>query len=538
MIICGDALEELRKLSGDSISAIVTDPPYGFSFMGKKWDYDVPSVEIWKECLRVLKPGGHLLSFGGPRTYHRLACAIEDAGFEIRDQIQWIFGSGFPKSLDISKAIDKAAGAEREVVGLGRKHGKSALGVMNDDSWQPSAEPLPITAPATDAAKQWQGFGTALKPANEPICLARKPLSEKTVAANVLRWSTGALNIDASRIGTAADMNPNDFDDSKRKSPKFSGILNGGKEGEYRSRTGSVPNGRFPSNLLLDETAAQMLDEQSGLLKTNPGTYRREERKGNGNTFRLEGNGVTSLGDSGGASRFFYCAKTSRAERNAGCQEVITWESADQNLAEMAELSQLVKDISEDTMRCLADTSWSTDLYGHSISEQYPTGFRFTIETVIKLITELKTSNSSIRSLIKENILDAIRMIEASGLSLAESVAFLSQLDRTTTRESTASVLGASHAVLQTLLKIRGVGKQGNVHSTVKPLKLMRYLCRLVTPPGGLVLDPFMGSGSTGLAALEEGFKFIGIEREAEYCEIAEKRIFSKFPEFTKEYHV
>ncbi len=210
-VIHGDCLEVMAGLPENSLDACVTDPPYGLSFMGKSWDHAVPGPDYWREVLRVLKPGAHLLAFGGTRTNHRMVCAIEDAGFEIRDSLQWIFGSGFPKSLDVSKAIDKAAGAERKVVG--RKADPRYLSSANAASGSPMGNISPrvnggvnyeragfVTAPATDAAREWSGWGTALKPAYENITCARKPLSEKTVAANVLRWGTGALNIDASRI--------------------------------------------------------------------------------------------------------------------------------------------------------------------------------------------------------------------------------------------------------------------------------------------------------------------------------------------------
>jgi hypothetical protein len=191
----GDCLEVLRSMPDCSVDSIVTDPPYGLSFMGKKWDYDVPSVDVWVECLRVLKPGGHLLAFAGTRTQHRMAVRIEDAGFEIRDMIAWVYGSGFPKSLDVSKAIDKAAGAEREVVG---KHKAPAKSIYTQTEVSLSPE-VYITAPSTDAAKQWQGWGTALKPALEPITVARKPLIG-TVAENVLQNGTGAINVDGGRV--------------------------------------------------------------------------------------------------------------------------------------------------------------------------------------------------------------------------------------------------------------------------------------------------------------------------------------------------
>ena len=268
-LLHGDCRERLRSLHDNSIDAIVTDPPYGLAFMGKKWDYDVPSADIWRECLRVLKPGGHLLAFAGTRTQHRMACNIEDAGFDIRDMIAWITNKTFPKSLNVSKAIDKAE----------------------------------VIAHLGDAARQWDGWGTALKPAMEPITVARKPLCG-TVAENVLRHGTGGINVDGCRVGE-----------------------------------------RWPANLIHDGS-----DEVVGLL--------------------------------GSAARFFYCAKASKRDRG-----------------------------------------------------------------------------------------------------------------------------------------------EGNRHPTVKPTDLMRYLCRLVTPPGGTVLDPFMGSGSTGKAAMLEGFRFIGIEREAEYVEIAKARI-------------
>lgn len=331
MILLGDCLIRLKELPDNSVDSVVTDPPYGLKFMGKKWDYDVPGVQLWVEVLRVLKPGGHLLSFGGTRTYHRLASAIEDAGFEIRDQIQWLYGSGFPKSHNIG-----------------------------------------------------DGIGTALKPANEPIVLARKPLEKGlTVAENVLKWGVGGLNIDASRIAT--DMN----DPNQRFNETISGgfqneYVGGDKKGPLTKPHGAPLQGRWPANLLLDETAAEMLDEQSGMLKS--GARAKNEKNKDGNVFgQFEFNGGPCASSSGGASRFFYVAKASKRERNAGCEV--------------------------------------------------------------------------------------------------------------------------------------------NGHPTVKPIRLMEYLIKLITPPNGTVLDPFMGSGSTGVAAFRLGFKFIGCEMSEEYVEIAERRI-------------
>jgi DNA modification methylase len=351
-LLHGDCLERLQELPDCSVDACVTDPPYGLRFMGKAWDYDVPQAEVWREVLRVLKPGGHLLAFAGTRTQHRMAVNIEDAGFEIRDMIAWLYGSGFPKSHNISVAIDKAAGAEREVVGQ-RTGAVNPKGYKTDGNTQSGGAfaegEFNITAPATEAAQQWDGWGTALKPALEPITVARKPF-KGNVAANVLEHGTGAINIDGCRVG----------DNS----------------------------GRWPANLIHDGS-----DEVTELFPQNvrgaiPGT----QKIGDKTTTNRDNNvsyatcGYQKISgykeEVGSAARFFYCAKASKADR-----------------------------------------------------------------------------------------------------------------------------------------------EDGNGHPTVKPTDLMRYLCRLVTPPGGIVLDPFMGSGSTGKAAVLEGFRFIGIEREAEYIEIARGRI-------------
>lgn len=381
MIHHGDSLEVLKELEDNSVDAIVTDPPYGLAFMGKKWDYDVPSVELWREALRVLKPGGHLLSFGGTRTYHRMVVNIEDAGFEIRDQIQWLYGSGFPKSLDVSKAIDKAAGAEREVVGERTVTKQTGGGRNSERTAQTGANRDSIynfTALATPDAIKWQGWGTALKPANEPIVLARKPLSESTVAKNVLKHGTGGINVDGCRVELA----------ERGEDPRLGGKGQWNIKRDASKHTVSMPaktmgshaQGRFPANLILDEEAARLLDEQSG--KLSKGHWPKVGSTANeifGKRAPIEYE--ERHPDSGGASRFFYCAKAIKSERG-----------------------------------------------------------------------------------------------------------------------------------------------EGNGHPTVKPIKLMRYLCRLITPPQGIVLDPFCGSGSTGVAAREEGFQFIGIEREAEYVEIARRR--------------
>lgn len=413
-LMLGDNITSLRKLPDNSIDSIVTDPPYGLSFMGKKWDYDVPSVEFWKEVYRVLKPGGHILSFGGTRTYHRMVVNIEDAGFEIRDQVMWLYGSGFPKSHNISKALDKLEGKEREVVGERKSMaggvksagGSKELGIEGGYKNEANSGLLTSNEPISDSAKKWNGYGTALKPSNEPICVARKPLSEKSVAENVIKWGTGGINIDGCRIGTDTI--------STIHNPKITGKMGQahGEQKGYIEGDDTEHEGRFPANIILDETAAELLDEQSGFSKTN--------HKGN-RTDKGVVAGVNGFGrgtevarqDSGGASRFFYVAKVSKKERNLGLD-----------------------------------------------------GF-------------------------EEKIIE--------GRDAGQDERNVAYKARTSAR--------------------------ANTHPTVKPINLMTYLCRLITPEGGIVLDPFMGSGSTGIAARLEGFKFLGMEMDKDYYKIAEARI-------------
>ena len=239
-LIQGDCLEILKTLPDNSVDACVTDPPYGLKFMGKKWDYDVPTVEQWKEVLRVMKPGAFLLSFGGTRTYHRMVVNIEDAGFEIRDQIQWLYGSGFPKSLDVGKAVDKLQGNEREVLRESTPPPENFKKGTFDNRGPNSFG----NGEVTEGNSEYEGYGTALKPANEPICLARKPLSEKTVAANVLKWGTGGLNIDGGRIGTEGGT-----EKGSKPIGKSKGIYGEGLHGACEIN--ELNKGRFPANVIL-----------------------------------------------------------------------------------------------------------------------------------------------------------------------------------------------------------------------------------------------------------------------------------------------
>lgn len=401
----GDCLETLRTMPDNSVDSIVTDPPYGLSFMGKRWDYDVPSVEIWAECLRVLKPGGHLLAFAGTRTQHRMAVRIEDAGFEIRDMIAWVYGSGFPKSLDVSKAIDKDAG-----------HWRGRAGSVIADNGSMSGgnyERTPKGDPVTEAARQWQGWGTALKPALEPITVARKPLIG-TVAENVLAHGTGALNIDGCRVGDFQNTTPSGVD---RRNAALAEA--GYRPGTYQmgEKTPDTPPGRWPANLIHDgsEEVVARFPVTAPAKAANRGLQNSGRHGGLadiGSNIKEGTDTVRGHNDEGGsASRFFYCAKASKRDRDEGLE-----------------------------------------------------GF------------ELKQTHDR----------------KPDGKSKLE---FSSQQPR------------------------------ANTHPTVKPTDLMRYLCRLVTPPGGLVLDPFMGSGSTGKAAMREGFRFIGCEMSPEYLEIARTRI-------------
>ena len=418
----GDCREVMATLDAESVDAIVSDPPYGLSFMGKGWDHGVPGVEFWAEALRVAKPGAHLLAFGGTRTYHRLACAIEDAGWEIRDCVMWVYGSGFPKSHDVSKAIDKAAGEERSDKFEGaftRRAGPTGNKKCDDcGKWLVSGSPCrcprPQDAPATDAARQWSGWGTALKPAWEPIIVARKPLVG-TVAENVLTHGTGGINVDGCRVaGTWSTWRKKDGTVSEQN--QDSHAIYGQGMGDVRNP--EHPSGRWPANLIHDgseEVVGLFPESKDGVAGARTGRF-----CGYGGGWGPQPDHKKGYGSSGSAARFFYCAKANKADRDEGCE----W------LEE--------KDVGDEGR--------------HTMSGAMPVNYT------------------------------------------------------------------AKDGIGRTL-------PRRNHHPTVKPTDLMRYLCRLVTPPGGVVLDPFTGSGSTGKAAILEGFRFIGIEREAEYVEIAKARI-------------
>jgi DNA modification methylase len=426
-VFLGDCRDVLRALPDNSVDSIVTDPPYELGFMGKKWDnsgiaYD---VTVWEECLRVLKPGGHVLAFGGSRTWHRLAVAVEDAGFELRDSIAWIYGSGFPKSLDVSKAIEakivtgSSSPKGQRIAAMGDDYKETPLagspdyGVRGNFSNKDTGNPgMTIT---TSEAKTWQGWGTALKPAFEPVVVGRKPLVG-TVAENVLAWGVGGLNIDGSRIGAEGGTRK----ENSAKNPSQNAYGNGLNGG----RVASINAGRWPANVILDEVTAGLLDEQSGErkgMRTQRNSAGMKVYGGNSlNESKTEFPAVREgYNDTGGASRFFYVAKASKRDRNEGLEEL------EEN----------------DSMK------WSGGNEGQGVGAFYPDG---------------------------------------------------------TPRPSQ---------------------KSQNFHPTVKPTQLMRYLIKLVTPAGGTVLDPFTGSGSTGKAALLDGFDFVGAELTEEYLPIIEGRL-------------
>lgn len=421
MLLHGDCKEMMGLIVGEnSIDALITDPPAGIAFMGKDWDKDKGGRDAWikwmsgvmEECYRVMKPGAHGFVWALPRTSHWTATACENAGFEIRDVVMHVFGTGFPKSLNVSKAIDKAKGAKRKVVGtyetlMSRDGSKRLDKKSNQRPFQGSntkknknAYHLPITAPATFEAKQWDGWGTALKPAAEHWVLIRKPF-DTTVAKNVLEHGTGAINIDASRV--EGDIGP----DRAHGKPRRTDNTKYGKSNEVINP--QSPFGRFPANFICSGEARDVLDEQSGECKT--GALKPYKEKGKSWFTDHETRNVHHVASTGGASRFFYCAKASKAERNAGCE---------------------------------------------GMEEK---------QSFMKGLPDLRMKQEQAR-----------------------------------------------------------IGNQ-NHHPTVKAQKLMRYLCNMITPPGGTILDPFAGSGSTGVAAVTDGFEFIGIEQEQEYFDIAHARI-------------
>ena len=596
-LLKGDCREQLKLLPDEAVDSIVTDPPYELGFMGKSWDASgiAYNVEVWRECLRVLKPGGHLLAFGGSRTYHRLACAVEDAGFDIRDQIMWVYGSGFPKSLDVGKAIDKqrydreqllsvtnwiadavaksprthrdilqafgfnegsgmvghwtarTAGSQPSIPTLEKVPTlldtlgltlddvpddiKELLWTLNTPKGQPSddwfkreiigqktsgiankeetdrhtigaskAVVVDVTATATDDAKKWDGWGTALKPAHEPVVVARKPLAG-TVAQNVLRYGTGAINIDGCRV---------EGEPWKEVLPNTGG-RSGGVMGQPSQHPGGKPHdlGRWPANFIHDGS-----DEVLELFpETKPETS---------------------------AARFFYCAKASKAERNAGvylceCSKLRAWDNEGQKAQHQTDTEQSAQKATDVFgTQNNSDTEWNTSSNGNAITGQSHKDTKSTTSTVTNLTTESPTLNASIAQHTNGFIQDANKETGHGG-NLATSVNNSKKSQRKTgtyPEKDGPSTEDADPATLQSSSKQNSEeglicktcnGIRGG-HPTVKPIDLMRYLIRLVTPPNGTVLDPFAGSGTTLVAAIHEHMNPIGIELTEEYWPIIEAR--------------
>jgi site-specific DNA-methyltransferase (adenine-specific) len=501
-IMVGDVLKRLPELADGSVDACVCDPPYGISFMSMTWDGgDIAhNVNTWRECLRVLKPGGHLLAFGGSRTYHRLACAIEDAGFEVRDCCAWIFGSGFPKSLSVSKAIDKAAGVEREVTGKSNRGsgaspqklenhatGDTGIGILDG-----SGKIFDVTVPATEAAKQWDGWGTALKPAMELIVVARKPLIG-TVAANVLEYGTGALNIDGCRVeGGVAEM-------EWRSGASTQNHIYGSGIG---IETTWIPSsrGRWPANVIhdgSDEVLSLFPETASGLMKQHI----------EGGTFNVWGKqyprDVETIGDTGSAARFFYEVKRDEA----GGAVVDSHKELS-----ISHPSHKNKDVARMGHPAQDDA-------GFNARPGEPAGNR--------VYKDAGGTNFGLKpGARREEAETPARFFYCPKADKEEREQGLQGLQRDAGRKKGNP--GGDNP------RNPGVHERLNHHPTVKPLDLMAYLCRLVTPPGGTVLDCFMGSGSTGIAALREGFNFIGIEIDEKYAEIARRRIEGDCPLFNR----
>jgi len=654
MLLKGDCLELLKSLPDASVDSIVTDPPYELGFMGKSWDNSgiAYNVEVWKECLRVLKPGGHLLAFGGSRTYHRLACAVEDAGFEVRDQIMWIYGSGFPKSLDVSKAIDKRGGSnigwfgewlkqEREKRGISRKElaqhfpsqqaygGKPASGnttgcvgnwetgvsVPTNEQFNKLCEILDlpfakleeaerevikertmvqgggtalqmrvgerreveanITAPATDEAKKWEGWGTALKPAHEPIVVARKPLIG-TVANNVLTYGTGALNIDGSRVAHQSEADragatPQGKVTSNLSAGATPDVENGGRKEVDRPDTSL---GRWPANVIHDGSDEVL----AGFPNAKGGAYPAKRGKAVSSPFEggqeTEG-GARQMGDDGSAARFFFSIK---GDYDGSLWHDLNLQPETANAVELGSSQQgqhdasvLVRAVNLALPVGLCCVSLSVELSTNVTANEskkivesvmqatQSIGARFWQGSEQQSIT-LSSNLAKVVATQKQTGITTITVSHWKSDGYAEPVTFsitpefselgakdsdaksfiycakASKAERNAGLEGlpkipASSMSGRRDANDMSQSKIdndvtgRFVTQKQNFHPTVKPLALMRYLIKLVTPPGGVVFDPFLGSGTTAVASTLEGFQWVGCELTEDYWPIIEARV-------------
>jgi DNA modification methylase len=450
-VTCGDCLEILRELPDCSVDSVITDPPYELGFMGKSWDAQGISfrTDVWAECLRVAKPGATLLAFGGTRTYHRIAVAIEDAGWYIADSIHWVYGTGFPKSLNIGKAIDKAAGAEREVVGPNenaRPNSGRTGGIMGEAIG--AVFNTELTAPATDLAREWEGWGTALKPSHEPIIVARKPC-EGSFAANAEAWGVAGLNVDGCRVAAGGDV----CGASGRWGMKPEA---GWNQNSVKSETTDAyehTRGRYPANLILSHS---------------PGCVCVGEERVAGNQLKPYVRNTTPPGYELGMAKAGRMA-TSYGHADAdGLETVAKWECVD---------------------GCP--------------------------------VASLNTQADGTARFFPQ--FDAEPFLYCAKASRAERERGLEEFEEQEVKHAGQALTNGSGNLTN------GTGRETptrNPHPTVKPLALMQWLCRLTkTPTGGIVLDPFGGSGTTAVAALLEGREFILIEQSPEYVDIACARI-------------
>lgn len=477
-LLHSDCIKAMRAMPDCSVDSIVCDPPYELGFMGKKWDSTgiAFDVAMWAECLRVLKPGGHLVAFGGQRTIHRITSAIEDAGFDVRDLGAWQYWSGFPKSLDVSKAIDAAAGAEREVVGYGDVGRASNVSPMSMGA-HGANDTRAITAPATADAKTWQGWGTALKPCLEPWVLCRKPF-KGTVAANVLRWGTGGLNIDGCRYayGDRAWPGPNESLDVGPQNA----TLGAWENEKYRCGSCAKAAAKTPKQSTRETGASTAQSPVAPTTKGRAGT-------------RREGTSKTATGSLFGPSP----AAPSASKTGA--------------------------------------SSLNTAEYGKTPTGQSQRGTSSTTRTATNSTTGSQTCTSCGAATTPDSMQSSAGRFPANVYvcpkpSTAEREIGCGHLARATAGELTDRAEGSDGLQSPRAGAGRTSNGRGNTHPTVKPIALMQWLCRLVTPPGGLVLDPFAGSGTTGIAAVREGFGFVGCEMDPAHVVIARARIIGDAP--------
>ena len=561
---CRDAMS--LYIPDNSVDAIVCDPPYGLAFMGKKWDYDVPGVDIWAECLRVLKPGGHLLAFAGTRTQHRMAVRIEDAGFEIRDMIAWVYGSGFPKSLDVSKAVDKAAGAERTEV-VGERRTGVQRGSFNDGSVDEASKWNPITAPATEAARQWQGWGTALKPALETVTFASKPYTDEQVRdviqSNLFRLEARLwLLSSANAAGESSTSNQSGYGAA-------CGIAQWNADEITSTRADLC--GQMGTSLFALATTTS-LNIVSSWRRTL------DESWSDGSTSTIETKSSTtidwrtlkfSVSQITPASIIQACslpggfsanASTAESHFNASLlllQSIRTLSATERAMSQAQHehpgagvtpnldpvvlarkpligtvaanvLAHGTGGLNIDACRVSATDGANRARPSRSSNAIFGGGNGTNLTA-----SEHNDAGRWPANLIHDGSSDVVAAFpQAKGAQGALTGSEPSSKTTNTFGEFTGRAPSEPRGDTGSAARFFYCAKTSkadrgpeNNHPTVKPTDLMAYLCRLVTPPGGVVFDPFMGSGSTGKAALREGFGFIGCEMDDAYFAIAEARL-------------